>query len=98
MTAEIERLKKAGGIDDKKEAAVYHSILSDMHRLRSLLFNLQTVDLGSTEEAVRAHLSREQSIVLGKLTEWRHHRPQIYRQAEEDFQTLYQPSADTQRS
>jgi hypothetical protein len=75
--------------ENKKDAAVYHSIMAEMHRLRSLLLNLQTIDLGSTEEAVRSHLSREQSIVLGKLTEWRQHRPHIYREAETDFQRLY---------
>jgi hypothetical protein len=83
--------------DDRKDAAVYHAILAEMHRLRSLLLNLQTVDLGSTEEVVRAHLSREQSVVLGKLTEWRQHRPHIYRKAEEDFQRLY-TSQETSRS
>jgi hypothetical protein len=82
--------------DEKKDSAVYHSILAEMHRLRALLLNMQTIDLGSTEEGVRAHLTREQGLVLGKLTEWRGHRPLIYRQAEEDFQRLYQPSNDAQ--
>jgi hypothetical protein len=80
--------------DEKKNEAVYHSILAEMHRLRALLLNMQTIDLDSTEEGVRAHLSREQTLVLGKLTEWRQHRPQIYRKAEEDFQRLYLAPAD----
>lgn len=77
------------GSDTKKDEAVYHSILSEMHRLRALLLNMQTVEPGSSEEGVRAHLGREQTITLGKLTEWKRHRPQIYRQAEEDFQRVY---------
>ncbi len=75
--------------DEKKNEAVYHAILAEMHRLRALLLNMQTVDLDSAEEGVRAHLRREQTIVLGKLTEWKQHRPQIYRKAEEEFQRLY---------
>lgn len=84
--------------DEKKNEAVYHSILAEMHRLRALLINMQTIDLDSAEEGVRAHLRREQTIVLGKLTEWRQHRPQIYRKAEEDFQHLYLAPADAGNS
>jgi hypothetical protein len=80
--------------DETKDRAVYHSILAEMHRLRALLLNMQTIEYGSTEEAVRAHLGREQSLVLGKLTEWRQHRPLIYRRAEGDFQRLYSPSGE----
>lgn len=84
--------------DEMKNEAVYHSILAEMHRLRSLLLNMQTIDLGTTEEAVRAHLGREQSLVLGKLTEWRGHRPRIYRKAEEEFQRLYPPPSGSEES
>jgi hypothetical protein len=83
-------------VDEKKDSAVYHSILAEMHRLRALLLNMQTIDLGATEEGIRAHLTREQGLVLGKLTEWRQHRPLIYRRAEEDFQRLYPPSNEAQ--
>lgn len=84
--------------DEKKNAAVYHSILAEMHRLRALLLNMQTIDLGSTEEGVRAYLMREQTVVLGKLTEWKQHRPQIYRKAEEEFQRLYLTSTEAEGS
>jgi hypothetical protein len=84
--------------DERKDEAVYHSVMAEMHRLRALLLNMQTIDLGSTEEAVRSHLAREQTIVLGKLTEWRQHRPLIYRRAEADFQRLFMPSGDEQQS
>lgn len=84
-------------VDETKDSAVYHSILAEMHRLRALLLNMQTIDLGTTEEGVRAHLTREQGLVLGKLTEWRQHRPLIYRRAEDDFQRLYMSPDDAQK-
>jgi hypothetical protein len=83
--------------DERKDEAVYHSILAEMHRLRALLLNLQTIDLGTTEEAVRSHLAREQTLVLGKLTEWRQHRPLIYRRAEQDFQRHHMSPGDDQK-
>jgi hypothetical protein len=61
-------------------------ILAEMHRVRALLLNMQTLDPDGTEQALREHLTREQNLALGKLTEWKQRRPEIYRQANEDFQ------------
>jgi hypothetical protein len=70
----------------KKEQAIYHLILAEMHRVRALLLNMQTIETDGTEQALREHFSREQNLALGKLTEWKQRRPEIYRQAHEDFQ------------
>ena len=72
---------------DKKEQAIYHTILSEMHRLQSIMLNLQTVgESPETEQGLREHFGREQNLTLGKLMEWKQRRPQIYEQAHEDFQ------------
>jgi hypothetical protein len=70
---------------DLKDRAIYHIILSDMHRLQATMLNLQSIASGATEEALREHFGREQSILLGKLREWRQHRATIFRDAEVDF-------------
>jgi hypothetical protein len=70
----------------KKEQAIYHMILAEMHRVRALLLNLQTIETEGTEQSLREHFTREQNGGLGKLSEWKQRRPQIYRQAYEDFQ------------
>ena len=75
---------------DKKEQAIYHTILSDMHRLQGVLLNMQTIDLGETEQALREHFSREQNLILGRLMEWKQRRPDVYRQANDDFQNQVQ--------
>jgi hypothetical protein len=69
-----------------KDKAIYHTILADMHRLRAVILNLQTIESGDTEQSLREHFGREQTILTGKLSEWRGHRPQIFREAEADFQ------------
>jgi hypothetical protein len=71
--------------DNKKDAAIYHTILADMHRLRGTMLNLQCIDQGDTEAALRDHFGREQTVLLGKLREWRGHRAAIFKQAESDF-------------
>jgi len=71
--------------DDLKDRAVYHLILGEMHRMRGIMLNLQTLDVAETQQALREHYAREQTLALGKLTEWRKHRPEIYREAEESF-------------
>ena len=71
--------------DDKKDAAIYHTILADMHRLRATMLNIQSIDQGDTEAALRDHFGREQTVLLGKLREWRGHRAAIFKQAEADF-------------
>ena len=71
---------------DKKEQAIYHTILSDMHRLQGVMLNLQTMDNPDTEAGLREHFTREQNLVLGKLMEWKQRRPAVYREANEDFQ------------
>ena len=69
-----------------KDRAVYHQILSEMHRIRSIMLNMTTLDDPSTESSIREHMTREQNLALGRLQEWRQRRPQIYKVAEEDFQ------------
>lgn len=71
----------------KKDQAIYHTILGEMHRLRAMLLNLQTLDTPSTAAGLRDHFTREQTLSLGKLTEWRNRRPDIYRRAGEDFES-----------
>lgn len=73
-------------LTDTKERAIYHTILSDLHRMQATLLNMQILDDPSTAAALREHFAREQSITLGKLTEWRQRRPDVYRRAQEDFQ------------
>lgn len=70
---------------DRKDQAIYHTILSDLHRLRAILLNLQTLEDPGTKQSLQEHFSREQSIVLGRLTEWRQRRAEIYREASADF-------------
>jgi hypothetical protein len=86
----IERLSD-GGIDvaipeDKRDRAVYHTILSDMHRLQATFLNLQNISDPDTAEGLREHFAREQGVLLGKLSEWRQRRPQLYEQASRDFE------------
>lgn len=69
-----------------KDRTIYHTILSDLHRMQATLLNMQVLDEPTTAAALREHFTRQQSITLGKLTEWRQRRPEIYRQAQEDFQ------------
>ncbi|MGI8827197.1 MAG: hypothetical protein ACR2JC_16455 [Chloroflexota bacterium] len=71
---------------DKKDQGIYHMILADMHRVRALLLNMQTIDAPDTELALREHFSRDQNLTLGKLTEWKTRKPSLYREAMEDFQ------------
>jgi hypothetical protein len=72
--------------DDTKDRAIYHLILAEMHRLHGLMLNMRTVEPDETAQALREHLSREQNLVLGKLTQWKERRPAIYGQAQKDFQ------------
>lgn len=78
--------------EDKKEAAIYHTILSEMHRVQAQLLNLQTLTDPSTAESLRQHFMREQSVTLGRLSEWRQRRPNLYRRAEADFKAQMQGS------
>ena len=71
---------------DVKEQAIYHTILSEMHRLHGVLLNMQTIQTGETEHALREHFTREQNLSLAKLMEWKQRRPDVYRAANEDFQ------------
>jgi hypothetical protein len=71
--------------DSLRDQAVYHTILAEMHRLRGIMLNLSTLQDPTTAEALREHFTREQTLTLGKLTEWRSHCPEIYRLASEDF-------------
>jgi hypothetical protein len=71
---------------DKKDQAIYHTILSDMHRLRAAILNVQTITDPSTEQSLREHFAREQNVLLGRLREWQLHRGDVYRQANADFQ------------
>lgn len=73
--------------DDKKEQAIFHLMLAEMHRLHALMLNLQTLDEPHTEAALREHFTREQNLALGKLIEWRNRRPDLYRRATEEFQS-----------
>ena len=58
-----------------------------MHRVHSILLNLQTLAADGTEKSLREHFTREQNVTLGRLTEWKQRRPEIYRQANDDFQS-----------
>jgi len=80
---------------DTKDRAIYHQILSDMHRLQSLMLTLKSLDHDSTEEGLRAHFSREQNVILGKLSEWRGRRPHIYQQAGDDFERYREAGKDS---
>ena len=71
---------------DMKEQAIYHTILSEMHRLHGVLLNMQTIQTGETEQALREHFTREQNLALARLMEWKQRRPGIYREANDDFQ------------
>jgi hypothetical protein len=71
---------------DGKEQAIYHTILSDLHRLRAMMLNLQTIDDPDTARSLQEHFQREQNLSLARLTEWRQRRPSIYKQASADFE------------
>jgi hypothetical protein len=70
---------------DKKDRAIYHTILSELHRMQGIMLNLQTMDNADTAAALREHFMRDQNLVLGRLNEWRGRRPEVFRQANEDF-------------
>jgi hypothetical protein len=80
---------------DKKDQAIYHTILSELHRVQGILLNLQTLDEASTAEGLRDHFTRDQTLTLGKVNEWKLRRPDIYRQASEDFQQQVLRSSTT---
>jgi hypothetical protein len=73
--------------EDTKDRAIYHTVLSDMHRLQAIMLNLQTIDSPDTEKSLREHFGRERSLVLARLSEWKQRRPAIYQQAGEDFKS-----------
>ncbi len=75
---------------DKKDQAIYHTIMGEMHRMRGVMLNMQTLDTPDTESALREHFGREQNLVLGRLMEWKQRRHAIYQQAHEDFQRQIQ--------
>lgn len=77
-----------------KDRAIYHTILSDLHRMQATLLNMQDLNEPSTVAALKEHFARQQSVTLGALTEWRQRRPDIYRQAQEDFQHQVVPSEE----
>ena len=70
---------------DAKERAAYHMILSEMHRLRAVMLNMQTIAADETEVALREHFTHQQTLALGKLQEWKRHRPTTYKRAQDDF-------------
>lgn len=70
----------------KKDAAAYHTILSDLHRLHALMLNMQTIDDPFSEKSLREHFSREHTVITGRLNEWKLRRRPIYDQAYTDFQ------------
>ena len=71
--------------ESTKDQAIYHTILSDLHRLRATILNLQATDSTETADALREHFGRERSLILSRLSEWRQRRPEIYENASEDF-------------
>jgi hypothetical protein len=73
---------------DLKDQVVYHSIMAELHRLQAITINLRTLDDPYTSEALSDHFRREQSLVLGKLAEWRRRCPAIHASASEDFKRL----------
>lgn len=81
-----------------KDRAIYHTILSDLHRMQATLLNMQVLDEPTTAAALSEHFARQQSVTLGKLTEWRQRRPEIYRQAQEDFQQQIRQPEDAVES
>lgn len=70
---------------DKKDQAIYHTILADMHRLHAITLNMQTIDSPEMAAGLREYFTRDQSLTLGRLTEWRNRRQDVYREASEDF-------------
>jgi hypothetical protein len=84
--------------EETHDQAVYHVILAEMHRLRAIMLNLSAAQDPATAESLREHFTREQSLTLGKLAEWRSHRPQIYREACEDFKNQVRTAAKSAES
>jgi len=70
---------------DKKDQAIYHTILADMHRLHALMLNMQTIESPEMAAGLREYFSRDQSLTLGRLSEWRGRRPEVYREASDAF-------------
>jgi hypothetical protein len=71
---------------DTKDRAIYHTILAEMHRLHATLLNMRTLDDPHTADSLREHFGREQTLALARLREWRQRRPEIYREASNDFE------------
>lgn len=70
---------------DPKDQAIYHTILSDMHRLRAAMLNTQVINDRDTEKSLSEHFGRDKSLVLARLSEWRGRRADIYGEAQMDF-------------
>jgi hypothetical protein len=70
---------------DPKEGAIYHTILSDLHRMQATLLNLRAIETNDAAPALREHFGREQTTVLARLNEWRQRRGDIYQRASADF-------------
>ncbi len=79
--------------EDRKDAAAYHTIMAEMHRLQAVMISLASVVEDERAEALREHFGREQRLTMGKLTEWRGRRPQIYAEASRDFAGLMERPA-----
>jgi hypothetical protein len=71
--------------EDPKDRAIYHTILSEMHRVQASISNLQTLRDPDTEKELREHSSREEDLAWARLHEWEQRRPEVHRRAAEDF-------------
>ena len=72
-----------------KERAIFHVILAEMHRAQACVYNLQSLSDPDTEAGLREHFTREQTLALGRISEWRQRRPQIYRMAAVEFKARF---------
>jgi hypothetical protein len=79
--------------ENTKDRAIYHTILSEMHRLHATILNMQTIDDAYSADALREHFGREQQLTLARLGEWRQRRPEVYREASDDFEGQTRPQS-----
>ncbi|HZU13205.1 MAG TPA: hypothetical protein VFB58_10240 [Chloroflexota bacterium] len=82
---EGDRPSSNPNVEERRDQAAYHAILSDLHRVQSAILSLQTLDSPHTAESLRDYFTRERSIALGRLREWEQRRPDVYRLAGEAF-------------
>lgn len=84
-------------IEEKRDRAIYHTILADLHRMQAAMLHLQTLDNPDVADGLREYFLRERGIASGRLREWEQRRPEIYRRAGETYRRRLAEDTEPQR-